>query len=226
MNTNQIQLKASPRQPGKRISRKMRSDKFIPSVVYGPQVKNTYFAITELDATRYSTRAFENSIFILKSNDKKLNGIRVLKKEVSTHPLNGRPIHIDFYAPNMSETVKVNLEIKYTGKSEGEKNGGIFQALRRDVEVECLPTNIPDFINFDITNMNLGDVVHTSALDIPEEVKLITSEGEAIASIVSAKEEKVTPEEDTSVEAGVGEGAPTTTEAKEDSNKSSDQERK
>ena len=191
MASGDIQIKAMARKPGKSISRQMRSNKLIPSVVYGPKTENTYFAITELDATRYSTRAFENSIFTLKSDDKKLNGMRVLKKDVTIHPVHRRPIHLDFYAPDMTQTVRVSVEIKYEGKSHGERNGGIFQALRRDVEVECLPADIPDSFIVPIEDMELGDVIHVSALNMPSsDVKLITSTEEAIASVVAAKEAK------------------------------------
>ena len=191
MASEEIQITAIPRQPGKSLSRQMRLDKLIPSVVYGPKTKNTYFAINELDAIRYSARAFENSIFTLKSDDKKLNGIRVLKKEIVVHPVHRRPIHLDFYAPDMAQAVRVSIEIKYEGKSRGERDGGIFQALRRDVEVECLPSHIPNSLTVNIEDMELGSVIHVSALTMPnQDVKLITSEEEAIASIVAAKEEK------------------------------------
>ena len=193
--TTTIPIQAIPRPPGKSTARKLRAKRLIPSIVYGPQIPNICFAIRELDASRYSAKKFDNSIFILQSEDKKLHGISVLKKNLTLHPIHGRPVHLDFYALNMSQTVKVRVEIKYQGKSLGERNGGIFQPLRRDVEVECLPTTIPHTLTVDITDMNLGDVLHASTLSIPEDVKLITSKKEAIASIVTARTDTTTSSE-------------------------------
>lgn len=189
MTTEPISIQAIPRRAGKSVARQLRAQKLIPSVVYGPKTKNLCFAVRELDAIRYSAKNFENSIFVLQSEEQVLNGLSVLKKEVAIHPVHGCPVHLDFYAPDMSQSVRIGIEIKYTGKSQGERDGGVFQALRRDVEVECLPTGIPHAIEVDITDMNLGDVLHTSKLDIPEGVKLITSKEEAIASIVAARED-------------------------------------
>ncbi len=190
----EIEIKAILRTPGKRVSRSMRSQKLIPSVVYGPKVDSHYFAITELEATRYSARAFDNSIFILKSEDTKLNGMRVLKKNISIHPVHRQPTHFDFYAPDMTQTVKVAVEINYEGRSRGEKNGGIFQALRRDVEVECLPTDIPSSLTVNIEPMELGDVLHVSHITPPHQgIKILTPPEEPMASVVAAKKEAEAP---------------------------------
>lgn len=199
----EIQIKAIPRQPGKGLTRSMRSSKLVPSVVYGPKVENAYFYITELDAARYSTKSFENSIFTLKSEDKKIDGMRVLKKEVAVHPVHRRPIHLDFYALDMNQTVRVNIAIHYKGKAQGEREGGIFNALRRDVEVECLPTHIPDFFTINVENMQLGKVLHVSDLDLPGDVRLLTTGEEAIASVVAAKEkQEATTASESSPESG------------------------
>ena len=205
MSSGDIQITAVARKPGKSTSRQMRSSRMIPAVVYGPKVKNLCLAITELDATRYSGRSFENSIFTLKSEDKNLNGMRVLKKDVSVHPVHRRPVHLDFYAPDMTQTVKVSVEVKYEGKPQGEKDGGIFQVLRRDVEVECLPSDIPESFTVNVEEMNLGDVIHVSALTMPSaDVKLLTSTEEALASIVAAKEEEEVVAEPAAEEAAEG----------------------
>ncbi|MCB0392634.1 MAG: 50S ribosomal protein L25, partial [Bdellovibrionales bacterium] len=147
-------------------------------------------SISEIEATKYSRLEFENTIFTLKSDDKSIDGLRVLKKSADVHPKSRRPIHIDFYAVDMLSEVRVHVKVKYVGKPEGVMSGGIVQEIRHDVEVECLPNNIPDVIELDITSMKLHDTLHASDLKLPEDVVLITSPEEALVSVAEPKAEE------------------------------------
>lgn len=191
-----IELKATARTSGKHWSRSLRQTKQVPAVVYGPKVENMNFSISETDATRYNKTEFENTIFTLNSENKKLNGLKVLKKSMDIHPMSRRPVHMDFYAVDMSSEVRVHITVKYIGKPEGLLAGGMVQEIRHDVEVECLPKDIPDVIELDISKMQLGDVLHASDLILPADVKLITHLEEALVSVAEPKAEEpaATPE--------------------------------
>lgn len=182
MAQQNLTIEVNARQAGKHHSRGLRLKKNIPAVVYGPKTKPLNFTLPELDAVRYSKRGFENTIFTLKSTDKALDGIKVLRKAMAIHPLSRRPIHLDFYALDMSKTVRVNVELRFAGKALGIGDGGIVNTVRRDVEVEVLPTAIPDFFEVDITGLGLNESMHVSDVNIPEGVKLITSPQETIAT--------------------------------------------
>ncbi len=193
-NKEKIEINASLRTPGKGNCRKLRSEKNIPAVLYGPKTEPLNIYIEERDAVKYTKHGYENTIFTLKSDDKAVNGKQVLKKSLSVHPVSRKPLHIDFYVPDMTQTVYVNVELAFTGKSQGEKDGGVFNAIRREIEIECLPAEIPEKFEVDITGMNLNDTLHVSDLSLGD-VKIITAPELTICSVAEVKEEEVKPED-------------------------------
>lgn len=196
-----IEIQASPRSVGKSVSRKLRRDRQVPAVVYGPKVKNLSFSLDERDAVKYSQHGFENSLFTLKSNDQGLQGLKVLKKEIKLHPVTRRPIHVDFFAPDMAQEVRVWVEVKFTGKAEGTKEGGVFNAVNREIEIECLPNEIPEFFELDVTPLQLNESFHVSDLKLPSSLKLITSIDETLCAVAEVKEEVAAPVDPSTVAA-------------------------
>ncbi len=207
MAQQQINLTANPRTAGKHNSRTLRKNERVPAVVYGPKTKSVSFDIAKLDAVRASRHGFENTFFTLQSDDKSLNGLKVMRKAVEIHPVSRAPIHLDFFAPDMTQTVRVNVEIRFTGRAEGVKAGGIFNTVRRDVEVECLPLEIPEFFEVDVTNLNLDESMHVSDIKFPEGIKLMTAETETIATVAMVKEEVAAPVAPASTDAAPAAGA-------------------
>src|SRR5690606_17934534 len=110
-----LQINAQVRKVGKHHSRSLRSDRRIPAVVYGPQVDNLHISLLEADVIRYGRRGYENSIFTLKSDDPKINGLKVLRKDTAIHPVSRLPIHMDFFAPNMDVAVRVEVDLRFDG---------------------------------------------------------------------------------------------------------------
>ena len=188
MAQQEYSIEVSVREAGRKLS-SMRRNKIVPAVVYGPKIENMNLSLAENDAVRYNSHGFENSIFTLKSSDKNLNGLKVLKKAVAIHPVSRRPVHFDFFAPDMTKAVRVSVELRFEGKAIGTTEGGIFNAVRRDIEIECLPTEIPSFISVDVSNIGLDDSMHVSDIQIPSGIKLITSVEETIATVAVVKEE-------------------------------------
>jgi len=200
-----VTLEVTTRQPGKHNSRGLRREKNVPAVVYGPKMETLSFTLTEQDAVRYSKHGYENTIFTLKSSDPKLNGVQVLRKALDIHPVSRRPVHMDFHAPDMTKTVRVNVELKFVGKALGVTEGGVFSAVRRDVEIECLPTQIPSAFEVDVSGLGLDMSLHVSDVQFPEGVKLITPETDTIATC--AVVEEIVVEAPTPVEGVAAEGA-------------------
>ena len=214
MSTENINLKAQTRQSGKHFSRALRREQKIPAVIYGPKVENMDIWVSEIELTKYNKQKFENTIFVLESDDKKLNALKVLKKDVDIHPVSRRPTHVDFYALDMTKEVRVEVELRFEGKSIGIKEGGLLNITRRTIEVECLPTAIPAFFELDITNLALGDSIHASDVQAPEGVKIITLPTETLCTIVAAQEEvAATPVAAAADAAAPAAGAPAATAA-------------
>lgn len=186
-NTN-MTIEVLSRQSGKHFSRGLRKEKRIPAVMYGPKTKPLNMTLAENDAIKYSKRAYENTIFTLKSSEKGLDGVKVLRKSIDIHPLSRKPIHLDFYALDMTKTVRVNVELRFTGKALGVADGGVFNTVRRDVEIETLPTAIPEFFEVDVSSLGLNESMHVSDVKFPEGMKLITSPQETIATVAMVEE--------------------------------------
>ncbi len=187
---SQYTLTAQTRKPGKSTSRAFRRDMWIPSVVYGPKSENKSFAISYSEFLKLKLTD-ENTIITLSSDqDAELNNRKVMIKKVDRNAHKNTIIHIDFYEPDMTATIKVEVEIVFEGKSVGVTDGGAFEILKRQIEVECLPTEIPETIAVDITKYKIKDSILVSDVPIPSNMKLVTSEDIAIARVTETRETK------------------------------------
>lgn len=184
-----LELTIEARQTGKSTSRALRTQKKVPAIIYG-SIENANVYVHENDILKYNTRAYENALFNLKSADSKTNGKVVLMKSVDVHPLTRRPLHVDFFALDLKKAVRVNVEVRLEGKPVGLAEGGLLNIVNRQVEVECLPTDIPESITADISNLGLGDALHVSDLKAPAGVKMISG-GDVTIAVVNLQEEEV-----------------------------------
>ncbi|MBX2987256.1 MAG: 50S ribosomal protein L25 [Bdellovibrionaceae bacterium] len=202
-----IDLSVEARETGKHNSRALRRDRKVPAVIYGA-TENKNLWVAEGDIVRYNVRAYENALFNLKSGDSAVGGKVVLIKKVDVHPLTRRPQHVDFFALDLKKTVRVSVEIRLEGKPIGLSDGGLLSVVARSIEVECLPTDIPGAIVADVSGLGVGDALHVSDLQIPENIKVITGAEQTLA-VVNVIEEEAAPAADAAAAAPVaGAAAP------------------
>ncbi len=187
-----LDLSVEARETGKHNSRALRNANKVPGVIYGA-IENTNVFVDVRDAVKYNTRAYENALFNLKSPIGSANGKVVLIKSVDVHPLTRRPVHIDFFALDLKKSVRVNIEIRLEGKPIGLAEGGLLNVVHRQIEIECLPTEIPDFITADVSNLGVGDALHVSDLNIAAGLKVLTRPEETIAVVAVQEEETAAP---------------------------------
>lgn len=185
-----IELSVEARTTGRANARGLRVNKMVPGVIYGA-IENAHISLHVNDVLKYNARAYENALLNIKSPDTKLNGKVALIKAVHVNPLTRRPEHVDLFALDMTKQVRVSVEIRLEGKAIGLSEGGLLNIVARSVEVECLPTEIPDFIVADVTNLGVGDSIHASELTIPAGVKMISRPELTIAAVVEQAEEEV-----------------------------------
>lgn len=198
---SRIELSVEPRDTGKGNSRTLRTEKKVPAVIYGA-IENVNVHVSEKEIVKYNVRAYENALFSLKSSNAKANGKVVLMKQVDVHPLNRRPLHVDFFALDLTKTVRINVEIKLEGKPVGLAEGGLLNVVNRTIEIEVLPTDIPDNITADISQLGVGDALHVSDLKVPEKVRVISSPELTIAVVNVQEEEVVAPTAEAAPAAG------------------------
>lgn len=200
------ELKVEPRTTGKHHSRALRRDRKVPAVIYGATEPKNLF-IDETSVVRFNVRAYENALFSLKSSDSKLGNIIVLMKEVVVHPVTRRPQHVDLFALDMKKTVRVFVEIKLEGKPIGIAEGGLLNVVTRQLEIECLPTEIPENITSDISALGVGDALHIADLKIPAGIKVISAPELTVAVVNMFVEETAAPVAAAATEAAPAAGA-------------------
>lgn len=188
MSKQRIELNVEVREKGRANSRGLRVNKMVPGIIYGA-IENQNVSVHVNDILKYNTRAYENALLNLKSSDSKLNGKVALIKSVQVNPLSRKPEHVDFFALDLNKAVRVSVEIKIEGKAIGLSEGGLLNIVMRSVEVECLPTAIPEFLTLDVTNLGVGESLHASELTMPAGVKLISRPEVTIAAVVEQEEE-------------------------------------
>lgn len=184
---------AHRREPkGKGGARKLRRQGLIPAVFYGPKVQSTAVACDSRDLIRILQHG-QNVLIDLKITDGKGDSGDsdhvTMVKDVQVDPLRGVPIHADLYEVSMEETMTVEVPIRLTGKPEGTKMGGILEQIRRELEVECLPADLPTHIEVDVSHLDTGDSVHVQDITA-DKVKILTDPHLTIATVVPPAVEK------------------------------------
>lgn len=192
MSNQRIDLNVEARESGRASSRALRVSRRVPAVVYG-SLDPANISLEENAVIKYNTRAFENSLFKLKAKDSKLNGVVVLLKDVVVHPVTRRPQHVDLHAIDLKKAIRVNVEVRLEGKPVGLAEGGLLNVVNRTIEVECLPTEIPEFFTADISNLGVGDALHVSDLTLPATLKVLSTPETTIAVVNLFVEEEVAP---------------------------------
>ena len=156
---------------GKGGSRKVRQDGLVPAVVYGKGVEALNLRLDPKALQKaVATEAGWNTLLTLKG-DGPFDGLVVILKDMQIDAIRRNPTHVDFLAIDLKKTLAVMVPVQPVGKSQGEIEGGTLQLVRHEVEVYCLPTNIPTSIEIDVTALNIGEVVHIDEVSLPEGVE-------------------------------------------------------
>lgn len=187
---------------GKRIAKDLRKKNTIPAVVYkgGLDAMKLQLSVREFEQVLH-TKAGENIIVTLKiaGTDKGLKDKTVLIKEIQREPIKDRILHVDFNEISLTETLKVNVPLAAHGEPEGKKEGGTLEHVMWELQVECLPADIPEKIEVEVSGLKIGDAIYVKNITAPAGVKILT-DPELIAVIVKPPKVEV-PKEEAAAEA-------------------------
>lgn len=193
METLEIKVDTRDKKHKRDARRLLRGGK-IPAVLYGPK---TQAVALELDKREFTSRVagLEGSHLVrLKSSAAALAEKVALVKDMQYHPISGEVIHADLYEVDLTAKIQVRVPLHFVGKAIGVTRGGILQPNVREIEVECLPLDIPEFFNVDVSALDIGDSVHVEDLTIPEGVTAVSESDLALVSVVTPTvEEAPTP---------------------------------
>ena len=195
--SDQLTLHAEARQrAGKGASRALRRDGRVPAVIYGEKKEPLSVHVEEkLLARMLSTGHFMNSVIMVEV-DGKPN--RTLPKDVQFHPVNSRPIHVDFVRIGEHAQVHVNVPVHFADEeqSPGLKRGGVLNVVRHELELVCDAARIPGEIVISLAGLEIGDAVHISHVKLPEGSKSAIDDRDfTVATVVAPSAMKAEDEE-------------------------------
>ena len=172
---------------GKQANKKYRKDGFIPAVIYGKNKDNLNILVDPIKLKKLlKNEAGENTIIEMKldKSDLKKN---VLLKDAHLDTLTSDPLHLDFYEITEGMDVKVSAPLLFAGKPEGVKNGGVIQTLSNEIKIECLPTNIPNIIEIDISDLNIGDTLRVKDIKPMNGIEILSNPESTIISVLAPR---------------------------------------
>ena len=188
-------LEGQPRTPGtKNDARRVRREGKIPAVVYGAGKESLSISVDPRVVTRIlNSETGHNTIFDLNLDGEKTKAMIV---DWQYEPIKGRILHIDLKRIALDKVLTVSVPIELTGEAEGVKTqGGILEQMLREVEIECLPADIPSHIDVDVSHLTFGKVLRVSDLPHSDKIKFLTDENQPVAHVTAVKEEvAVSPE--------------------------------
>ena len=189
--TDQNILEAQPRTPGtKNDARRVRRQGKVPAVVYGAGKQALPVSVDPRQVSRIlHSETGHNTVFDLAVDGERTKAMIV---DWQYEPIKGGLLHIDLKRIAMDQKLKVNVPIELVGEPAGVKQqGGILEQIFREVEVECLPGDIPNSVELDVSELVFGMVLRVADLPKNDKVKFLTDPDQPVAHIISIKEEEV-----------------------------------
>ena len=183
METLEIRVDARDKQRKRDAKRLLRSGK-IPAVLYGPKTEAVALALDQREFTSRVAGLEGSHLVRLKSAAPSLAEKVALVKEMQYHPISGGVIHADLYEVDLTAKITVRVPLHFIGKAAGVVRGGILQPIVREIEVECLPLDIPEFFDVDVSALDIGDSVHIEELTMPAGVTAVSEADQALVAVV------------------------------------------
>jgi large subunit ribosomal protein L25 len=180
---------------GKGVARKLRASGYIPGIVYGTDEGAQSISVAERDLLRVFRESASSNIIV----DITIEGMdgepkMAIVKEIQKEPVDGSIVHIDFQLLTLGKKLNVDIPLKITGTPVGVKNsGGILEFIHRRIHVASLPKDIDEYIEIDVSDLEIGDSIHASSLDLPK-YDLLTNPNQVLVTVAAptiSKELKV-----------------------------------
>lgn len=181
----------------------MRRQGLIPAVIYGRNTETIMLSIINRDLEDIARKENLGQVLLNLTieNGKKTNRPAMIK-ELQVHPVSGKYLHVDFYEIDLQRKILVNIPVVTTGQSKGVEAGGTLQLVRRELEVYCLPTEIPESIEIDISELDIGDAVHVEEIPLARGIEIPAETNFTVLTITSPMAEEVVEEEEEEEEEG------------------------
>ncbi len=193
-------------------ARVLRREGQIPAILYGPDNEPTSIAVNTHELEILLKSSTSGQVFVKLSIDG-VGERKALLKELQRHPVSGQYIHADFYEVAMDRKIRALVPVTTRGKSQGVEMGGMLQIIRRELEVLCLPDDIPETIEIDITELDMGESVHVEDIPLEGDVEIPHEVNFTILTILSGRKAEDEDVAEEGEEAELEEGAEAEAEA-------------
>jgi large subunit ribosomal protein L25 len=168
---------------GKGFARRLRASGKVPGVLYGHEMDPIPLSVDAREMFHLLHGGAGGNALM----DLMVDGTEhlAMAREIQRDHIHNKLIHIDFLAVSRSEKITVNVPVVETGEAVGVKEGGVVEHHLREVSVECFPQDVPEQIDFDISNVALGDMIHVSDLNPPSGVTILSNPEDAVLSVIT-----------------------------------------
>jgi large subunit ribosomal protein L25 len=175
------------RETGKGPARRFRKKGLIPAVFYGSGEDAIPLSINAADLLKI-IKEKKNNIFIklLIEGEERLEKLSLMK-DLQIEPVTRRFYHADFYEVRMDRKLTIDIPLHFTGIPVGVQNGGELQHLKRDLKVSCLPADLPDFIDLDVSGMDIGNSIKVQDITVPEGITVLDQGDIGVAMVAFVK---------------------------------------
>jgi large subunit ribosomal protein L25 len=195
-----IELKANIRtKVGNGPARALRREGKIPAVLYGPETNSILLSvgISDVEAALKKSKLGQVLLSLVIQNGETMTR-PVMIKELQIHPVSKDYLHVDFYEIKMDRKIRTKVPVVTKGKSKGVEAGGMLQVVRRELEVLCLPMEVPEVIEIDITELEIGDSIHVNAISLKGNIEISSEVNFTVVTVLSPTkvEEAVIEEEE------------------------------
>ncbi len=175
---SEILLQASLRTPGRSLARALRRKSQVPGIYYFHGETPIAVAATEL-ALRPLIYTSDSHIIRLRLDDGTEK--TCVLKDITFDPITDRPVHFDLQGVAADEKVRVEVPVVIVGQAAGQRDGGIVDFILHKVEIECMPSDLPEHIEVDVTKLGIGESLHVSDISVPNVTVLTAGEAAVVA---------------------------------------------
>jgi large subunit ribosomal protein L25 len=168
---------------GKGVARKLRAAGRVPAVFYGHDQEATPLSVDAREMVHVLHSSGGSNVLLDLIVDGKPH--LAMPREIQRDHIHNKLIHIDFLAVSRTETITVDVPVIEIGEAAGVKEGGVVEHHLRDLHVECLPQDVPERLEVDITALNIGDMIHVRDVPVPSGVTVLTNPDDAVLSVIT-----------------------------------------
>lgn len=180
---SEVVLQVRRREPGRSVARQMRRERQVPGIYYFRGEEPISIVTTELNL-RPLIFTTESHLVRMQLED----GVEktCVLKDISFDPITDRPVHFDLQGVAAGVVMRVEVPVTLIGQSIGQRNGGVVEFTLHKLEIECLPQNLPDHIEVDISNLEIGDSIHVGGVSV-ENATILTNADLGVVSIAAPR---------------------------------------